>query len=287
MNVYLKAQKKKLSRLSRRCLWAFSTIWALAALLELFPTPISLYALLLSLSTVPLTLLLLPGLIRLLRRPKLIVASSENFRLRLNPKRNSTDVKAKKDLQLYGNYLCSKGHERSIAEITRKSAIKLVQSFPEMERDLHPEPIGFRQTTVGRSLAYSAKGLLGVVIFLTLAFGFEVYPYFSNIMMPWNRMAAVEATETWGGLADLPVNRWLMSIETEGGMFTRTFLISFRSSPASIEKWIEASYGIRDVVPTLQDNRYVYRSMGYGNSIGGTVTIDYETGRVYIKMSWS
>lgn len=287
MNVYLKAQKKKLSRLSRRCLWAFSTIWALAALLEFFPAPINLYALLLSLSTIPLGILLLSGLIRSLRRPKLIVANSESFRLRLNPQGNSTDVKAKRDLQLYGNYLCSKGHEQPIAEITRKSAIRLVESFPEMEIDLHPKPVNFPQTTVGRWLAYSAKGLLGVLIFLTLAFGFEVYPYFSNIMMPWNRMAAVEATETWGGLADLPVNRLLMSIETEGSMFTRTFLISFRSSPASIEKWIEASYGIRDVVPTIQGNHYIYRSVGYENSIGGTVTVDYETGRVYIKMSWS
>lgn len=129
--------------------------------------------------------------------------------------------------------------------------------------------------------------LLGLLVTLTLFFGLIVYPYFANIVMPWQRSSAIESAIEWGGLAELPVSQWQADIDTEGGIFTRTFMIGFECSKAEIEKWIKESYGIRDVIPTKEVNLWVYRSVGYENSIGGTVAINYETGRVYITMSWS
>jgi uncharacterized membrane protein len=129
--------------------------------------------------------------------------------------------------------------------------------------------------------------LLGLVVILTLFFGLIVYPYFANIVMPWQRSSAIESAIEWGGLAELPVSQWQADIDTEGGIFTRTFIIEFECSKAAIEKWVKESHGIRDVTPVREGNLCVYRSVGYENSIGGTVSINYETGTVYITMSWS
>lgn len=287
MKVYVRSKKRKLSRLAHRCLWTFSLCWILAAFFEFLPLPINLYAFLISLSAIPFGLLMLSVFVWLFRKPFLIVEPAESFVLRLNSKKTYESIRSKNDLERTGNYLYSSVHDVISTEISRKNAIKLIQIYPEIRGEVIPEMVPFPQTTRGKWLVSIGKGFLSIVLFIVLLFGFEVYPYFMNIMMPWNRGKAVELTEEWGGLAHLPANRWMMDIQTEGGMFTRTFMISFKSSPSKVKSWVEESQGIRNVVPTYEDSHYVYRSLGYEKSIGGIVIIDYETGRVYIEMSWS
>ncbi|GEM_PF-726955 len=287
MNVYLKLRKNRLSKLDRRCLWTFGFAWGLAAILEFLALPVSLYAVLISLSIAPLSILVVSALKRLLNRPKLPVEESAQFKLRVNPKTENTDVLSHKDLERVGNYILITEPGVSVTEITRKSASELIQRYPELVLEKVSAPVGFKYTAAGQLVVNLSKGFAMLMVIITLLFGFEVYPYFSNIMMPWNRASAIAATTEWGGLAELPGSHWFMTIETEGSMFTRTFKISFRSNPDRIREWVEESYGIRDVIP-VNDNGYtIYRSVGYKKSIGGTVAVDYETGRVNIEMSWS
>ncbi|AYB30385.1 hypothetical protein [Chryseolinea soli] len=88
------------------------------------------------------------------------------------------------------------------------------------------------------------RTLLGLLVIFFLFIGLFVVPYFANIVMPWDRAEAIEIATRWGGLADLPDAAEDISVDTEGGMFTRTFIIEFELDNNAIDAWIkkECSY---------------------------------------------
>jgi hypothetical protein len=132
------------------------------------------------------------------------------------------------------------------------------------------------------------RTFLGLFIVLVLFIGLLVVPYFANIVMPWQRADAIDAALEWGDLAELPDNADDISVDTEGSMFTREFIVEFTSDKKTIEEWILKSNGLRTADFHKGDDGVVsYQVDGHEGSIGGTVTIDKGNGRVIIDMSWS
>lgn len=122
-------------------------------------------------------------------------------------------------------------------------------------------------------------------IVVMLFIGLVVVPYFGNIVMPWNRAAAIEAALEWGGLPALPKGSKIVSVETEGGMSTREFIIEFECDKESLDSWIKES-GLGELVPMKEENGVtVYRVEGQKGSIGGYVYIDENKGNLVIDMS--
>lgn len=107
--------------------------------------------------------------------------------------------------------------------------------------------------------------------------------------MPWERANAIETTLKWGGLSGLPEGVEIVSVETEGSMFTRTFLLEFNLSREELREWISSSKRLKGKSPVIDKDgtkRYeIYP--GEEGSIGGTVRIDPEVGSVKIIMTWS
>lgn len=129
-------------------------------------------------------------------------------------------------------------------------------------------------------------GLVLLIAFM-LFIGLFVVPYFSNIVMPWNRAAAIEAALEWGGLPALPKGSKIVSVDTKGGMSTREFIVEFECDRESLDSWIRQS-GLGELTPTKEENGIkVYRVEGQKGSIGGYVYIDENKGNVVIDMSWS
>jgi hypothetical protein len=132
------------------------------------------------------------------------------------------------------------------------------------------------------------RTLLGLFIVLVLFIGLFVVPYFANVVLPWQRSNAIEAALEWGDLADLPDNAADISVETEGGIFTREFRIEFRCDKKTIDEWIQKSNGLMKAAVYKGNNGVAsYQVVGHEGAIGGTVTIDEANGKVIIDMSWS
>lgn len=131
--------------------------------------------------------------------------------------------------------------------------------------------------------------IAALIMFLIvmLFVGLVLVPYFGNIVMPWNRSAAIEAPLEWGGLPAIPKGSRIVSVDTEGGMSTREFIIEFECDEESLDSWIRQS-GLDELTPTKEENGIkVYRVEGQKGSIGGYVYIDQNRGNVVIDMSWS
>jgi hypothetical protein len=130
--------------------------------------------------------------------------------------------------------------------------------------------------------------ILGFTIVFVLVVGLFIVPYFANIVMPWDRAGAIESTCAWGGLAELPASAEDISIQTEGSMFTREYIIKFNCPATDIEKWIADSDGLKNIEGVSTTPGVVsYQVSGREGSIGGTVTVDKIKGKVIIDMSWS
>lgn len=128
---------------------------------------------------------------------------------------------------------------------------------------------------------------LGILIVFTLFIGLFVFSYFANIVMPWQRAEAIEAALDWGGLHDLPESADIISIDTEGSMFTREFIIEFSCDQTELQNWVEKS-GLNNLERIKEENGVrVYQVPGQSGSIGGKVYIDVNKSYVIIDMSWS
>ncbi|MDH5608699.1 MAG: hypothetical protein OEY56_04410 [Cyclobacteriaceae bacterium] len=127
----------------------------------------------------------------------------------------------------------------------------------------------------------------GLLILFILFIGLFVVPYFANIVMPWDRAHAIDAALEWGGLNELPENADIISVDTEGSMFTREFIIEFNCGQKELDLWIQQS-GLNKLSPEKDENGIkVYRVPGQKGSIGGLVYVDINKGNVIIDMSWS
>lgn len=128
----------------------------------------------------------------------------------------------------------------------------------------------------------------GVVALLALSVLIEVGAYFSNVMLPWHRQEAIEATLLWGGLAELPSTATNVSVTTSGSMFTRTFDLKFEAPDHEIRRWIAESPRLSENTPQNRErgvDRYeIYP--GEQGAVGDWVEVRYQ-GAVVIHMSWS
>jgi hypothetical protein len=127
----------------------------------------------------------------------------------------------------------------------------------------------------------------GLLVLFFLFLGLFVIPYFNNIVMPWDRSGAIESALEWGGLAGLPESAENISVETEGSMFTREFIIEFNCDKTDIDEWIKRS-GLNDLKPLREQNGIkVYQVEGQNGAVGGYVYVDKNEDNIIIDMSWS
>lgn len=125
--------------------------------------------------------------------------------------------------------------------------------------------------------------IFGSLLFLLLVF---IYlNFFSSIVFPWQKENAIQTTLNWGGLAELPNGTENLSVEKDGSMFTRTFIIKFNANQTEIENWILNSKRLKNNKPKVRDEIKIYEIYpGEKESFGGKVIV--ENGTVIIRMSW-
>lgn len=130
------------------------------------------------------------------------------------------------------------------------------------------------------------KILLFIFIAGILSCGILVVGYLTNVVFPWQREEAIEATIEMGGLSTLPKNIENVEIEKRGSMFTRQFIIEFDSDTIDIQKWIKNSKRLKNVIPKIKRHTKVYEIYpGENGAMGGKVEI--ENNKVSINMSWN
>ena len=126
--------------------------------------------------------------------------------------------------------------------------------------------------------------IIGSLLFAFLLFAY--LNFFSSFVFPWQKMDAIQTTLTWGGLADLPKVTENLTVEKDGGIFTRSFKIQFKANQSEINSWISKSKRLKDNLPKVKGERKVFDIYpGEKESFGGNVTV--EKGMVTIRMSWS
>ncbi len=122
----------------------------------------------------------------------------------------------------------------------------------------------------------------------------------------YQQREAISAALAYGRLAVLPAGVEAVQVDTEGGMFSRTFWLTFRANPATIRQWIARCPSLVKQQPSSLPAASVsvgaapgwfavqgikkgslYQIPWNQESLYGTVWIDYETGTVYIKTSHS
>jgi hypothetical protein len=132
------------------------------------------------------------------------------------------------------------------------------------------------------------KVLLSSLVLFLLFIGLFVFPYFANIVMPWNKSEVIKTAFDWGGLDDLPEKAYNVSVEQKGSMFSRQFIVTFKCPNNDITNWALKSHGMVNVESeNLPDGSALYHIPGKNGSIGGTVKINRARGTVIVNMSWS
>lgn len=116
--------------------------------------------------------------------------------------------------------------------------------------------------------------------------GFAYIYFFSSFVFPWQKDNVIQTTLNWGGLAEFPEKIENLSIEKDGNLFSRTFLIEFNANQIEIQNWIIKSKRLKNNMPEVHDEIKTYKIYpGENGSFGGKVSID--KGKVIICMSWS
>ena len=104
--------------------------------------------------------------------------------------------------------------------------------------------------------------------------------------MPWERNEIIKTSLNWGGLNEIPKNAEIINIEKKGSIFTRQFIIEFKSSDKEINSWIEKSKRLKSNIPKIENQNKIYEIYpGEENAFGGKVEI--KNNIVKINMSWS
>lgn len=92
----------------------------------------------------------------------------------------------------------------------------------------------------------------------------------------------------WGRLAQFPPHATDVSIQTEGGSFTRSFRASFIASRQEIETWVINSPGLSEATPTqLSDGKVQYKIVPKAGANEAEVTINYALNKVEIYVSFN
>src|SRR4051812_41207138 len=62
----------------------------------------------------------------------------------------------------------------------------------------------------------------------------------------WSKHSAISTACEWARLAPLPDPKDHLTVDVQGSMFTRTFVITFHADAATIQRWLAASPGFAD-----------------------------------------
>ena len=100
-----------------------------------------------------------------------------------------------------------------------------------------------------------------------------------------NDEEAIDLALEWGDLAELPKTVENIEVESEGGIFTRTFRITFEADSDEIGTWLESSEGISDATIEKSDVTKYIISPKDANRV--EVSINEANGSVEIYASWS
>lgn len=103
----------------------------------------------------------------------------------------------------------------------------------------------------------------------------------------WNRRSAVLAALDWARLAPLPHNATNVEVQVLGGMFTRTFKVTFTSSASERDTWLERSPGISDAERTVVGDSTHYEILPGAGAVRTYVRVDENVGSVIIFAQWS
>lgn len=97
-----------------------------------------------------------------------------------------------------------------------------------------------------------------------------------------------EATLEWGRLAPFPKEARNLDIHSEGNAFARTFRGSFSCPKEPLVRWVSESPGLQDAkIEEISVSKKRYVISPGGNANFAEVVIDYETGKVEFRVSWS
>ncbi|GAB3579318.1 hypothetical protein GCM10027345_19260 [Hymenobacter daeguensis] len=118
--------------------------------------------------------------------------------------------------------------------------------------------------------------------------------------------SAVHTALVYGRLAPLPATATAVRVDTEGGLFSRTFWLSFHADTAAIADWVAHSPSLaKRVLAPFSPTAYngdgkpdwfapqpvrgavMFKIPFNKEALYGTVWIDYHSGTVYITTSHS
>ena len=103
--------------------------------------------------------------------------------------------------------------------------------------------------------------------------------------MPWEKEDTIKTALSWGELAPLPDSAYDISVEKQGSVSTREYIVEFYCEQKEIDKWIKLSNGLHNLEPSTVENGIIeYHVRGQVGTISGTVSIDKKKGRVVIDM---
>ena len=126
-------------------------------------------------------------------------------------------------------------------------------------------------------------GVITVVVgsfFLLTASGFWMKPRPSP-------EEARRCTLEWGRLAPFPASAGTVQPIPGGNAFTRSFQTSFRAPTADIERWLQASPGIREATAEVKANGRRYEIRPGGGAAGAQVEVNDARHEVSIYVYWS
>ena len=125
-----------------------------------------------------------------------------------------------------------------------------------------------------------------ILVIFILMISYLYIDVFSSYVLPWKQKEAIQSALIWGGLNDMPKNSEIIAIEKRGSMFTRQYIISFKSNKSDIQNWVQKSKRLKNNLPKKIGNNLIYSIVpGEKKSYGGKVEIKNDT--VTINMSWS
>ena len=107
-------------------------------------------------------------------------------------------------------------------------------------------------------------------------------------MSPLNRGRTLDTIQTWSKTADLPDSCTDLTVETAGGMFTRSFILEFRDSPQNIEAWIAAGPGPSSIKANINGQGWkVYSYPAGGGAVFCEVSVSPKGNLARIRTHWS
>jgi hypothetical protein len=98
---------------------------------------------------------------------------------------------------------------------------------------------------------------------------------------------AISKTLRWSGLSPFPASTKNLQIETEGGIFTRGFHVSFQAPPEDIKRWWQQSLRTNGSIPAIIESDRRYELTPHGGANSASLTVNLKSGLVKIYVSWS